>query len=112
MDYHDFTVDFSKVSGVVDLHIMAVDCCEHILEILGSVPASRLTAVASKDRAQSNSASHDVDLIVIGVARYPVRRLFISQLRRVYPEVPVMILRRLENGRESQDAIRSEFILG
>jgi len=96
---------------LVDLHIMAVDCCEHILDVLGNVPASRLTAIASKDKSQSSATSHDVDLIVIGVARYPVRRLFISQLRRVYPEVPVMILRRLENGQGSPDAIRGEFIL-
>lgn len=90
---------------------MAIDCCEHILDALSNVPASRLTAVASKDKSRSNAASHDVDLIVIGVARYPVRRLFISQLRRIYPSVPVMILRRLENGQGLRDAIRSEFIL-
>lgn len=90
---------------------MAVDCCEHILDVLGKVPASRLTSVASKDKSRSNPGNHDVDLIVIGVARYPVRRLFISQLRRIYPDVPVMILRRLENGQGSQDAIRSEFVL-
>lgn len=89
---------------------MAIDCCEHILSVLEKVPASRLTAVASRDKSRSHPTNHDVDLIVIGVARYPVRRLFISELRRVYPEVPVMILRRLENGR-GVDAIRGEFIL-
>lgn len=89
---------------------MAIDCCEHILNVLEKVPASRLTAVASRDKSGSHAANHNVDLIVIGVARYPVRRLFISQLRRVYPEVPIMILRRLENGRGT-DAIRGEFIL-
>jgi AraC-like DNA-binding protein len=95
----------------VELHIMAVDCCEHILEVLRNVPASRLTAVASKEKSHPHNGNHDVDLIVIGIARYPVRRLFISQLRRVYPDVPVMILRRLENGQGLENAIRGEFIL-
>lgn len=90
---------------------MAIDCCEHILKTLSNIPASRLTAVASRDKSRSHAASSDVDLIVIGVARYPVRRLFISQLRRVYPEAPVMILRRLANGQGQKDSIRSEFIL-
>src|SRR5215510_13343834 len=96
----------------MELHIMAVDCCEHILKLLENVPASQLTAVASKDRPAANSLSHDVDLIVIGLARYPVRRLFISQLRRVYPNVPIMLLRRLENGQGVEDSVRVEFILG
>jgi len=90
---------------------MAIDCCEHILDVLGNVPASRLTVVASKDRSRSNTAHHDVDLIVIGLAQYPVRRLFISQLRRVCPDVPMMVLRRLENKEGSADGIRAEFIL-
>jgi AraC-like DNA-binding protein len=94
----------------MDLHILAVDCCEHILAVLDKVPASRLTSIASTDKSRTQGR-HDVDLIVIGVARYPVRRLFISQLRRVYPDVPVMILRRLENGVGSEDLIRGEFIL-
>lgn len=98
------------VEAQVDLRIMAVDCCEHIVDVLEKVPASLLTTVASSDKARPDAARHDVDLIVIGVARYPVRRLFISQLRRVYPDVPAMILRRLENGRGG-DSIRCEFIL-
>jgi AraC-like DNA-binding protein len=95
----------------VHLHIMAVDCCEHIVDVLGEVPTSRLTVVASKDRSRSNANSHDVDLIVIGLAQYPVRRLFISQLRRVYPEVPMMVLRRLEDKQGAPDGVRAEFIL-
>jgi two-component system response regulator YesN len=88
---------------------MAVDCCEHILEVLENVPDSRLTAIASSEKRPSGR--HDVDLIVIGLARYPVRRLFISQLRAVYPEVPILVLRRLENGSGMVESVRGEFIL-
>lgn len=90
---------------------MAIDCCEHTLEALEGVPAVRLTPVASKERQRAHSAHHDVDLIVIGIAQYPVRRLFISQLRRVYPDVPLMILRRAENELGLKAMIRGEFIL-
>jgi AraC-like DNA-binding protein len=95
----------------VKLHIMAIDCCEHVLGALVNVPSSRLTAVASRDKSRSMGSENDVDLIVIGVSRYPVRRLFISQLRRVYPGVPMLILRRLEADQEVQEAVRGEFIL-
>jgi AraC-like DNA-binding protein len=96
----------------VDLQIMAVDCCEHVIATLGSVTSSTLTSVTSRDKARFGSNGNDVDLIVIGVSRYPVRRLFISQLRRVYPNVPVLILRRIESlTGEEQEAIRGEFIL-
>ena len=89
---------------------MAIDCCEHILEVLEGVPDSRLTAVVSGEK-QRSASRHDVDLIVIGLARYPVRRLFISQLRGVYPEVPILVLRRLENGAGMVDSVRGEFVL-
>lgn len=95
----------------MQFHIVAIDCCEHILSQLGGAPGSRLTAVASKSRSHTTASSGEVDLIVIGVARYPVRRLFLSQMRRVYPEVPVLILRRSENDEGSQNAIRAEFVL-
>ena len=92
------------------MHILAVDCCEHIIAELNAVPASKLVAIASKKNgAQIPESKSRVDLIVIGVPRYPVRRFFISQLRRIYPSVPVLILRREECGEVEQ--IRGEFIL-
>ena len=95
----------------MQLHIMAVDCCEHALETLANVESSRLTAVASTDRSSSYAPEHDVDLIVIGVSSYPVRRLFVSQLRLVYPQVPMLILRRTESDNELEATVRGEFIL-
>jgi AraC-like DNA-binding protein len=104
------------------LHIMAVDCCEHTLAALRTLPAARLTPLASRDREQIETRETDIDLIVIGVSRYPVRRLFISHLRRVYPDVPVLILRRdelilqaTESGEDrsvgNEERVRGEFIL-
>src|ERR1700756_1310714 len=75
------------------LRIMAVDCCEHAVAALNAVPSSILLSVASKDSPDFKAGSN-VDLIAIGIAMYPVRRLFISQLRRIYPNVPILILRR------------------
>ncbi len=96
----------------MQLHIMAVDCCQHVLGELGNLPSSTLIAVASREKGRFGGNGHDIDLIVIGVSKYPVRRLFISQLRRIYPNVPVLILRRLEKSLGTdEDTIRGEFIL-
>lgn len=93
---------------------MAIDCCEHTLAALSRLPAAQLTALSSRrsEAARRKESEDEVDLIVIGFAPYPVRRIFISQLRRVYPTVPVLILRRVEvkdNGGEEQ--VRGEFVL-
>ncbi len=90
------------------LHIMAVDCCEHVVSALANVPFAKLTSVASRDSARQTSS---VDVIVIGVSRYPVRRLFLSQLRRVYPQVPVLVLRRVGDNGNSNGNIIGEFVL-
>jgi len=93
------------------LRIMAVDCCEHTRAALEKVPTSQLVAIASKDEGHISKQAK-IDLIVIGIARYPVRRLFISQLRRVYPDVPMLILRReVARPGEPEECIRSELIL-
>ena len=89
---------------------MAIDCCEHVLATLENVPTARLTSVGSKDKTRYTSSTQ-VDLIVIGLSRYPVRRLFLSQLRRVYPRVPFLILRRSEDNHNAGESIRGEFVL-
>ena len=91
-------------------HVMAVDCCEHMLASLGVnllVP-SGLTEVSSAGRVAPRAG---VDLIVVGVSRYPVRRFFLSQLRRVYSDVPVLLLRRSGARHGADEHIRGEFIL-
>jgi AraC-like DNA-binding protein len=93
------------------LRIMAVDCCDHTLSALGGVPASRLIPIQSGDKATVNEPGA-INLIVIGIAPYPVRRLYISELRRIYPQTPVLILRRETVCPGNLDeCIRGEFIL-
>jgi AraC-like DNA-binding protein len=93
--------------------LMAVDCCEHVIAALSRIlPSSHITSIASSNDAgiTKHKSPH---LITIGVTQYPVRRLFISQLRRVYPDVPVLILRREADspGLDSAQRIRGEFLL-
>jgi AraC-like DNA-binding protein len=93
------------------LRIMAVDCCEHTLSALGGVPASRLIPIQSDNKA-SLTEPGAISLIAIGTAQYPVRRPYISELRRIYPNTPVLILRREETISGNLDeCIRGEFIL-
>ncbi|MGH9966912.1 MAG: helix-turn-helix transcriptional regulator [Pyrinomonadaceae bacterium] len=93
------------------LRIMAVDCCEHTLSALRSVPASLLIPVRSADKGNLNEPLA-VSLIVIGIAQYPIRRLYLSELRRIYPKTPLLTLRReaICPG-ELDECIRGEFIL-
>lgn len=95
-------------------HIMTVDCCEHMLVAFRELTSVRLTATASRDNKRVEEQVRDeLRLIIVGVARYPVRRLFISQLWRIYPNVPLLILRRDEGcPQTSGDCIRGEFLLG
>ena len=92
------------------LQIMAIDCCEHALRTLADV-SSQLTPITSTDRSSSHLSDQDVDLIVVGISSYPVRRLFVSQIRQVFPRVPMLILRRTESDHGLEESIRGEFIL-
>lgn len=89
---------------------MAIDCCEHTLAKLADVQSSKLTSVSS-EKSRSLVSDHDVDLIVVGVSSYPVRRLFVSQLRQVYSRVPMLILRRTQSDQGLEESVRGEFIL-
>jgi AraC-like DNA-binding protein len=95
--------------------IMAVDCCEHITSALARVLESKLTPLNATSPSHLELKGLDreqVSLIAIGIAKYPVRRLFISQLRRIFPAVPILILRRIaSHDGDRQERISGEFIL-
>src|SRR5712691_1448790 len=74
-------------------NIMAIDCCEHVIAALKSIRYSQITSVIG-DPTQIAKGENGIELIVIGGAQFPIRRLFLSQLRRLYPAVPALILRR------------------
>jgi AraC-like DNA-binding protein len=90
------------------LHVMAIDCCEHILERLRRALGSRLTAIGAEETPLAEREER-FDLIVVGVPSYPIRRLFISDLRRAFPRIPLLVLRRDPTG--EGEAIHGEFIL-
>jgi AraC-like DNA-binding protein len=90
---------------------MAVDCCEHTLTLLRNTPATRLTRIRTKGNATNIHQNGGIDLIVIGAPRYPVRRPFISRLRELYPDVPILILRHAERADDNEDIVRGEFLL-
>jgi len=102
---------FVRRHQTVRLHIMAVDCCEHVVSALENIPSAKLTTIGSKDNARAHQMEVQPDLIVIGTPKYPVRRLFISQLRRVYANKPVLILRRIDSEANGDAYVRGEFLL-
>lgn len=92
------------------LNIMAIDCCEHITSIIRNTPCARLTSVES--RGNGTIHRHDaIDFIIIGAPKYPVRRPFVSQIREAYPDVPILVLRRVASKNGAADTIRGEFLL-
>jgi AraC-like DNA-binding protein len=95
-------------------NILAIDCCEDIVEALDGAINSDMTVYDSREN--QHFPNHEVDLIAVGVSNIPVRRLFISRLRRFYPDVPILILRREiqnvdEDGEDGNERIRGEFLL-
>jgi len=90
---------------------MAIDCCHHVLAALKEVPRSQLSSVSS-ERLSDSEEDIGIDLIAVGIPKYPMRRFFVSQLRKVYANVPILILRRERvNPDQIEDSIRGEFML-
>jgi AraC-like DNA-binding protein len=99
-------VELEAVSNIV-----AIDCCEHIIAALKSIRYSHVTTVTG-DPTQIAKGDRSIQLIVIGVPQFPIRRLFLSHLRRLYPAVPALILRReAVSPGVDEEWIRGEFIL-
>jgi len=93
------------------LRILAIDCCDHILIGLRNLPGTILLPRSSGE-PRTFSEPSDIRLIVVGVAQYPIRRFFITQLRRVYPNVPVLLLRRERISQDdTAELVRGEFLL-
>jgi AraC-like DNA-binding protein len=94
------------------LHVMAIDCCEHITDLIRKTPCDpRLTSVESSDNGSIINRNDSIDFIIIGAPHYPVRRPFISQIREAYPDVPILILRRVDTKNGGGEIIRGEFVL-
>lgn len=92
-------------------HILSVDCCEHVIASLSNVMPACFTSVPARTRAQVANEEDRINLIAIGLTKYPVRRPFIGQLRRIYADVPILILRHPLSGSARDEDIHGEFIL-
>jgi AraC-like DNA-binding protein len=93
------------------LHIMAIDCCEHIIAILSDTRCGRLTSIDTRRNGSIIHRNQEIDFIIIGAPNYPMRRPFISRIREAYADVPILILRRVEVKNGNGEIIRGEFIL-
>jgi len=92
------------------LQILAIDCCEHVFTSLHSLPGVRLLANATSEGHVQKEG--DANLIVVGIARYPIRRFFITHLRRMYPDLPILLLRREQiYPGATEERVRAEFLL-
>jgi AraC-like DNA-binding protein len=92
------------------LNIMAIDCCEHVTAIIRKTPCARLTSVEIRGNGTIQRAEA-IDFIILGAPKYPVRRAFIRQIREVYADVPILVLRRVAGKGDAADTIRGEFVL-
>ena len=93
--------------------IFAIDCCPHVVKALSDAPCAQLISVTSQESDKLNPGAEDVSLIVVGISRFPVRRMFISELRRLYPNTPMLLLRKQqvqENGLDTEK-VMGEFLL-
>lgn len=93
------------------LGVMAIDCCEHVTAMFRNAPCAQLTSIETKGDGTLLQRHDEIDFIIIGAPRYPVRRPFISQLREAYADVPILILRRVEVKNGDGEIIRGEFVL-
>lgn len=93
------------------LNVMAIDLCEHVTAMIRNTPCTRVTSVETKGNGALLNRPDEIDFIVIGAPKFPVRRPFISQLREAYADVPILILRRVEVKNGDGEIIRGEFVL-
>lgn len=92
------------------LHILAVDCCEHVLAAFAQLETIQLEAVTARqphlDQRVRNADG--VDLLVLGEPLQPLSRGFIRHLRRLFPQLPLLVLHA---GNEDQEQLHGEFLL-
>lgn len=92
--------------------ILAIDCCKHVLSAFKALTDCSVTVFDSINNMNAAFPGCDPDLIVIGVLNIPVRRIFSSRLRRFYPDVPMLILRReITKSEKPGREIKGDFIL-
>ena len=96
------------------MRIIAFDCCDHILNLFRQFSKTQLISTSIKSDVIdliSKQREH-IDLIVIGLAQYEIRRLFIALLRKDFPEILLLILKEEINPNKSEPRkIRGVFVI-
>jgi len=100
------------LSKAIKPTILAVDCCKHIVKAIEAVSNATLISVSSRDSLENSITNYEVMLIVIGASDSPLRRIFLSRLKRLSPETPMLFLRRETiDFATSRETLRGEFLL-
>ena len=100
------------LSKAIKPTILAVDCCKHVIKEIEAVSNAKLISVSSRDSLEGSLSNYEVTLIVIGASDSPLRRIFLSRLRRLSPETPLLFLRRETiDFATSRETLRGEFLL-
>lgn len=93
-------------------NILAIDCCKHVLSTFEILTDCSVTVFDSINNMNAAFPGCDPDLIVIGVLNIPMRRIFSGRMRRFYPDVPMLILRReITKSVKLRREIKGDFIL-
>ncbi len=94
------------------INILAIDCCEHTLSAIKNCCTVQLSSINSRNDIDGILRTQEVHLIVIGMARFPVRRFFLNRLRRFFPHISMLFLRREKVEPFSfEEQLRGEFII-
>lgn len=92
--------------------LLIIDCCQHIVDELETVLAVNRTSVLTSSEFDTFNNGENVALIVVGTPPAPMRRLFLSRLRRFFPSPPILVLRKESVTIDSDEEIlRGEFLL-
>jgi AraC-like DNA-binding protein len=98
--------------GVRPPKLLIIDCCQHIVDELETALAADRTSVLKSSEFESFTNGENVGLIVVGTPPAPLRRLFLSRLRRFFPLPPILVLRKEQISIDSDEEIlRGEFLL-
>lgn len=92
--------------------LLIIDSCEHVVEKLEEVLQTSQTYLSTSGGVDEVRHEDPIDLIVVGTPPVPVRRLFLSRLRRFFPIPPILVLRKeAKNLETDEEILRGEFLL-
>jgi AraC-like DNA-binding protein len=92
--------------------ILAIDCCEHTISAIKEAIDARLSSITSRNNINHTLKNQEIHLIIVGIASFPVRRFFLNRLRRFFPYIPLLFLRREKaEPFSAEERLRGEFLI-